>query len=102
MLIDQISDKPGEVVLRQPLVQRRRDQQQLVRLGTLGTSIRRPALHDRRFHRRHFEKTLIIPCLWHTEVSEQPSNQQAPRERVTYPRSEELHHQGRPAQPVCP
>src|SRR5664279_1684692 len=77
MLIDQISDKPGEVLLRGPLIQRRRDQQQLVRLERSEDLVHRPALHDRRLHRRHLEKTLIILFRWHTEVSQRSPNQRS-------------------------
>jgi len=42
MLIDHISDKPGEVLLQEPLIRRRRDQQQLIRLEPSENLVHRP------------------------------------------------------------
>src|SRR5450631_948025 len=77
MLIDQISDKPGEVLLRQPLIQRRRDQQQLVRLERSEDLVHWPGFDQRRLHRCHLEKTLIILFRWHTEVSQRSPDQRS-------------------------
>jgi len=70
VLINQIGDEPGQVILRQPLIQRRRDQEDLIGLERPKRLIHRPPHQHRRHHRRHLEQAVITVIRRHTEVSQ--------------------------------
>ena len=82
MLIDQISDEPGHVIGRQPVIQRRGQQQILPRIERPERLIHRtPGLRQiplRPLPRCHLEQAPVTLIVWHTKFS---------REAAQFPRT---------------
>ncbi|MGH8881208.1 MAG: hypothetical protein ACRD0P_28305, partial [Stackebrandtia sp.] len=70
MLIDQIGDEPGQMPRRQPLIQRRRQQQVLLRGERAKRFVHRALRYrlaaDALRTRRNLKQALIISIAWHT------------------------------------
>jgi len=68
MLIDQFRDEPREVLLRQPVVQRRRQQKPLIRIETPERLVHRTP-HPRPGHpdRPNIEQSLVTVITWHAQ-----------------------------------
>ena len=82
VLIDQVSNKPGQVVLREPLIQRRRDQQHLIGLERPECLVHRTQLDHRRLHRLNREQPIITLICRHTQVSQRSARYRSTPRRV--------------------
>ena len=80
------------MILREPLIQRRRNQQQLVRLERSERLIHRPGLDHPRLHRRHLEKTVITIIRRHTRVSQHSPQHRSTPTRVLRTHAEHVQH----------
>jgi len=65
MLIHQLGHEPGQMIGRQPLIQRRRQQELLTRVEATKRLIHRPTHHRSRNHRIDIEQSLIITITRH-------------------------------------
>ncbi len=79
MLIDQLGDEPGQVLARQPIIQRRRQQQPLIRIehpkGLVHRRLRRQRMRIYPLTRTYLEQPTTIEIIRHTQSSRLPGNQ---------------------------
>ncbi len=70
MLIDQLSDEPGQVLSRQPVIQRRRQQQHLIGIEEPERLVHRHLRSCRNALRQldpvHLEQAVFHVIDWHT------------------------------------
>jgi hypothetical protein len=76
MLIDQLSDEPGQMISGQPLIQRGREQQLLIRVEGPKRLIHRPTHQPNRLYPLDLEQTVTFNVTKHNPSSRGTSNDQ--------------------------